>query len=314
MRTAKPSESGDMDMNGQLLKPINLLLACLLALPLLASASTLERVRSSNSLTLGYLPDIAPFSSQQDGQPSGYAIELCEQVAAHIKTELGLTDMQVRYQAVEEAESIAAVSSGSIDILCSPTLETLTERKAVSFSLPIYTAGLAALVREDASPALINVLNGKVAHSGPTWRATINRGLANHTYAVTEGGATEAWVRQQQNQLGVVATLVTVANPEQGVQLVAEGKADAFFSERILLQNYLAKNKDASEMRVLERIYEFAPVAMALARADEDLRLLVDTALSESYRSGELENIYRRHLGEPGEMVKVLFKVYALPR
>lgn len=314
MRTAKPSESGDMDMNGQLLKPINLLLACLLALPLLTSASTLERVRSSNSLTLGYLPDIAPFSSQQDGQPSGYAIELCEQVAAHIKTELGLADLQVRYQAVEEAESIAAVSSGSIDILCSPTLETLTERKAVSFSLPIYTAGLAALVREDASPALINVLNGKVAHSGPTWRATINRGLANHTYAVTEGGATEAWVRQQQNQLGVVATLVTVANPEQGVQLVAEGKADAFFSERILLQNYLAKNKDASEMRVLERIYEFAPVAMALARDDEDLRLLVDTALSESYRSGELENIYRRHLGEPGEMVKVLFKVYALPR
>lgn len=301
-------------MNGQLLKPINLLLACLLALPLLTSASTLERVRSSNSLTLGYLPDIAPFSSQQDGQPSGYAIELCEQVAAHIKTELGLADLQVRYQAVEEAESIAAVSSGSIDILCSPTLETLTERKAVSFSLPIYTAGLAALVREDASPALINVLNGKVAHSGPTWRATINRGLANHTYAVTEGGATEAWVRQQQNQLGVVATLVTVANPEQGVQLVAEGKADAFFSERILLQNYLAKNKDASEMRVLERIYEFAPVAMALARADEDLRLLVDTALSESYRSGELENIYRRHLGEPGEMVKVLFKVFALPR
>ena len=301
-------------MNGQLLKPINLLLACLLALPLLANASTLERVRSSSSLTLGYLPDIAPFSSQQSGQPSGYAIDLCEQVAAHIKSELDLADLQVRYQAVEEAESIAAVSAGSIDILCSPTLETLTERKAVSFSLPIYTAGLAALVREDASPALINVLNGKVAHSGPTWRATINRGLANHTYAVTEGGATEAWVRQQQSQLGVVATLVTVANPEQGVQLVADGKADAFFSERILLQNYLAKNKDASEMRVLERIYEFAPVAMALARDDEDMRLLVDTALSESYRSGELENIYRRHLGEPGEMVKVLFKVYALPR
>jgi polar amino acid transport system substrate-binding protein len=151
-----------MDMNGQLLKPINLLLACLLVLPLLASASTLERVRSSNSLTLGYLPDI---SSQQGGQPSGYAIELCEQVAAHIKSELGLADLQVRYQTVDEAESIAAVSSGSIDILCSPTLETLRERRVVSFSLPIYTAGLAALVREDASPALINVLNGKVAHS-----------------------------------------------------------------------------------------------------------------------------------------------------
>lgn len=301
-------------MNGQLLKPINLLLACLLALPLLASASTLERVRSSNSLTLGYLPDIAPFSSQQDGQPSGYAIELCEQVAAHIKTELGLADLQVRYQAVEEAESIAAVSSGSIDILCSPTLETLAERKAVSFSLPIYTAGLAALVREDASPALINVLNGKVAHSGPTWRATINRGLANHTYVVTKGGATEAWVRDKMRLLGVIATLVTVDTHEQGVELVAEGKADAFFSERILLQNYLAKNKEAGEMMVLERIFEFAPVAMALERSDEDFRLLVDTALSEAYRSGDLEKIYTQHLGAPGDSVKMLFKVYALPQ
>mgnify|MGYP006166670887 CR=1 FL=1 len=123
----------------------------------------------------------------------------------------------------------------------------------------------------------------------------------------------EAWVRQQQNQLGVVATLVTVVNPEQGVQLVADGKADAFFSERMVLKNYLAKRDDASDMQVLERIYEFAPVAMALTRGDEDFRLLVDTALSKAQRSGELEQIYGRYFGEPGDMVKALFKVYALP-
>lgn len=299
----------------QLPKSVNLLLACLVMLPGLASASssTLDRVRSSNSVTLGYMPDMAPFSSQQGEQPSGYAIELCQKIAERVKTELGLTELQVRYQALEDTESIAAVSSGKVDILCTPTPETLALRKTVSFSLPIYTAGLAALVREDASPTLINVLNGKVAHSGPTWRATINRGLANHTYAVTEGGATEAWIRKQQSLLGVVATLVTVDNQEEGVRLVAEGKADAFFSERILLQNYLAKNKDASEMMVLDRIYEFAPVAMALQRSDEDFRLLVDTALSETYRSGDLEKIYSQYLGEPGATVKMLFKVYALP-
>ena len=160
---------------------------------------------------------------------------------------------------------------------------------------------------------MLKVLNGEVAHSGPTWRATVNRGLANHTYAVKQGEATEAWIRKQQRMLGVVATVVTVSSQEEGVQLVAEGKADAFFSERMVLKNYLAKRDDASDMQVLERIYEFAPVAMALTRGDEDFRLLVDTALSKAQRSGELEQIYGRYFGEPGDMVKALFKVYALP-
>lgn len=304
-------------MNEQPRKTLGLLLAALLMLsPVLASASsvTLERVRASNSLTLGYLPDMAPFSSQQGDKAGGYAIDLCLKVADQVKTELGLADLQVRYQPLEEAESISAVSSGKVDILCTPAPETLTLRKQVSFSLPIYTAGLAALVREDANETLLRVLNGEVAHSGPTWRATINRGLANHTYVVTKGGATEAWVLDKMRLLGVIATLVTVDNHEEGVELVAEGKADAFFSERILLQNYLAKNKEAGEMMVLERIFEFAPVAMALERSDEDFRLLVDTALSEAYRSGDLEKIYTQHLGAPGDSVKMLFKVYALPQ
>lgn len=302
-----------MDMNFNLCNPFNLLLACLLALSPVAHADTLQRIESSNTLNLGYVDDIAPFSSLQNGEVSGYAIELCQKVVEQVKTELNLPDLQVRFQPVAEAQGLAAVRDGSLDLLCSPTLGSLTQRKNVSFSLPIYTAGLAVLVRKDAPEALLKVLNGEVAHSGPTWRATVNRGLANHTYAVKQGEATEAWIRKQQRMLGVVATVVTVSSQEEGVQLVAEGKADAFFSERMLLKNYLAKRDDASAMQVLERIYEYAPVAMALTRGDEDFRLLVDTALSKAQRSGELEKIYSRYFGEPGEMVKALFKVYALP-
>lgn len=309
----KPFESGDMDMNVHLCNPFNLLLACLLLLSPVAQADTLPRIESSNTLNLGYIDDIAPFSSLQNGEVGGYAIELCEKVVEQVKTELNLPALQVRYQSVKASQGLTAVHDGALDLLCSPSVESLTQRKQVSFSLPIYTAGLAVLVRKDAPEALVKVLNGEVAHSGPTWRATLNRGLANHTYAVKQGEATEAWIRKQQRMLGVVATVVTVNSQEEGVQLVAEGKADAFFSERMLLKTYLARRDDASAMQVLERIYEYAPVAMALPRGDEDFRLLVDTALSKAQRSGELEQIYSRYFGEPGEMVKALFKVYALP-
>ena len=204
-------------------------------------------------------------------------------------------------------------SSGKVDILCTPTLPTLERRKTVSYSVPIYTAGLSAVVRQDAPEALLNVLNGKVAHTGPTWRATINRGLANQTYATTAGGVTEAWIRQQMRLLGVVATLVMVENTDAGLKLVAEGKADVFFAERMMLTNLLSTDYSAGNLVLLERIFEYAPTAMAVDRDDESFRLLVDTTLSEMYRSGEIEQAYGSYLGGISDTAKKLFNVYAIP-
>lgn len=295
-------------------KSVSLLLAGLFALlPMLAGADTLERVRSNNAITLGYLPDLAPFSSEEGGKVSGYAIDLCLKIADAVKIGLGLSDLQVNYKALDTDTAIGAISAGEVDILCTPTPETLERRKLVSYSLPVYTAGLSVVVRKDAPPSLVNALNGEAVHTGPTWRATINQGLANHTFAAVEGGVTEGWVRDKMRKLGVIATLVQVDDHKQGMQMVAEGKADAFFAERMLLENDLQEHRAAAQMMVLDRIFEIAPVAMALARGDEEFRLLVDTVLSDLYRSPEYEQQYTKYFGAPGDMAKLLFHVYALP-
>jgi polar amino acid transport system substrate-binding protein len=297
-------------MNAQRSKTIALLFACL---PLLAAANTLERVRSSNTLTLGYLPDFAPFSVKVGDKVQGYAIGLCEKIADKIKAELGLPELQVSYQPVTVADEVSAVSSGKVDLLCTPTPPTLERRKSVSYSVPVYTAGLSAVVHQDAPATLLDVLNGKVAHTGPTWRATVNRGLANQTYVTTAGGVTEAWIRQQMRLLGVVATLITVDTTADGLELIAKGKADAMFSERMMLRNLLDSRYPTGNLVLLERIFEYAPTAMAVPRDDEDFRLLVDTTLSEMYRSGEIEQAYDKYLEGASETTKKLFKVYALP-
>ena len=301
-------------MNVQRIKATHLLLVSLLAMvPALADANTLERVRASHTFTLGYLPDLAPFSVQAGDKASGYAIELCQKIADSVKVELGLPDLQVRYQPVSLDDAMTAVSTGKIDILCTPSPPTLARRKQVSYSVPIYTAGLSVVVRQEAPEALINVLNGKVARTGPTWRATVNHGLSDQTYATTAGGITETWIRQQMRLLGVVANLVTVKSTEAGVNLVAEGKADAFFAERIMLSNLLATHPSAAKLVLLDRVFEYSPTAMALDRDDENFRLLVDTALSEMYRSGEIEQACNTYLGGISDMAKKLFKVYAIP-
>lgn len=301
-------------MNVKLAKANNLLLVCILALlPIMVHGNTLERIRASHAITLGYLPDFVPFSDQAADKASGYAIDLCLKIAEKVKTDLNLPELKVQYQPVSLKDEMNAVSSGKIDILCTPTPPTLARRKIVSYSVPIYTAGLSAVVRQNASDALLNVLGGKVAHTGPTWRATVNLGLSNQTYAAIAGGVTETWIHQQMRLLGVVATLITVENADAGLNLVANGKADAFFAERMMLKHLLTSNYPSGNLVLLKRIFEYAPTAMAVDREDEDFRLLVDTALSEMYRSGDIERAFEKYLGGAGDSAKKLFKIYAIP-
>ncbi|WP_164291982.1 transporter substrate-binding domain-containing protein, partial [Pseudomonas viridiflava] len=105
-------------------------------------------------------PDFMPFSDQAADKASGYAIDLCLKIAERVRIDLNLPALKIQYQPVSLNDDMNAVSSGRIDILCTPTPPTLARRRIVSASVPIYTAGLSAVVRQDASETLLNVLNG----------------------------------------------------------------------------------------------------------------------------------------------------------
>ena len=301
-------------MSAQPTKTANLFLVCLLSLvPVVAGADTLERVRNSHSVVLGYVPDFAPFSAKAGDKASGYAIDLCQDIFNTIKTELNLPSLQVRYQPVQLGDEISAVSTGKVDILCTPTPVTLERRKTVSYSIPVYTAGLSAVVNKNAPNSLLKVLKGDVAKTGPTWRTDINRALANMTYATIAGGVTEQWINQQMRSLGVVATLVTVHDTAAGLKRVADGKADVFFAERTMLKHDLADKYATGNLVLLDRIFEYSTTSMMVDRDDENFRLLVDSALSEMYRTGAIEQAYDKHLGGVSDTSRMLSKLYALP-
>ena len=49
------------------------------------AAATLERVRATGALKLGYRIDAQPFSYQESGRPVGYSIDLCQGVAESVE-------------------------------------------------------------------------------------------------------------------------------------------------------------------------------------------------------------------------------------
>jgi len=277
--------------------------------PVLAAAQTLDRIQSEGAIDIGFVQDAAPFSwVSSGGEPQGYAIDLCKRVVDKLKTSMNLPRLSVKYTPTTVATGLAGVADGSIDILCGSVSETLARRKVVSFSVPIYIGGTGVLVRKDASKKLIRVLNGKVAHTGPIWRATLNQGLANSVFAVHTGTVTEDWVRERVSGLGAQVTIVAVGQHQDGVDMVASGKVDAYFGDRAILLNYAeSKNK----LRVLERTINYAPIALAVAHGDEDMRLAADKALSELYLSDGLETIYAKYFGKPTSTALMFYQSFA---
>jgi ABC-type amino acid transport substrate-binding protein len=296
------------------LRPIWLATGLLAFLPLeAASADTLDRIRESGKLTLGYRTDARPFSYMDpSGNPAGYAIALCEAVSGTVKTESGASSLSVQWVPVTIEERFTAVSQGKIDLLCGPDAETLERRKEVAFSIPVFQSGIGAIVRADAPAPLRDVLSGRPP-SGPTWRGSPARILDQKTFSAVAGTRSESWLNEKVHEFQIAATVMTVDSYEAGIASVLDGGASAFFADRAILVDAAQSSAAADELLVIERLFTHEPVALALGRNDDNFRLVVDRALSKLYTSPEFETLYLKWFGQPDDATKAFFRMSALP-
>src|SRR5262249_15284746 len=98
-----------------------------------------------------------------------------------------------------------------------------------------------------------------------------------------------------------------------GIQSVLDRKADVFFGDRPILLEAAADSPSASRLVVLDRLFTSEPLALGLARGDEDFRLVVDQALSHLFKSSEFRDVYMKWFGAPDESALTFFRETALP-
>jgi polar amino acid transport system substrate-binding protein len=286
-------------------------LALLSATP--ASAATLDRVRQAGKLVLGYRADARPFSFDDgSGKPSGYSIALCQNVAEEVKKELAIPDLKVEWVPVTVDDRFSAIEQGKIDLLCSASTATLERRKTVSFSIPVYSGGVAAMLRSDAPRALQDVLAGRPP-SGPIWRGSPAQILTDKTFSVVSGTTAQSWLERRLNEFQLTAQVVPVESYDAGTASVLAGTTDVLFGDRSILVESAAANPSAADLTILDRLFTSEPIALALARNDDDFRLVVDRALSRYFASDEFRNVYSKWFGAPDDGALSFFRQTALP-
>jgi len=277
-----------------------------------ASAATLDRVKQTGKLTLGYRADARPFSYQDEsGNADGYIVALCKQVAEQVKSDLGLSSLAVEWVPVTVEDQFRAVQENKVDLLCGAA-ETLSSRKDVDFSVPIFPGGIGALLRADAPVGLKEVLSGRPP-SGPLWRGYPAQVLEKQVFSVVAGTPSEKWLTDRLDKFQLTAKVVPVEGYDAGVRRVLDRSSNVFFADRSILLDAAKRSPSANDLLVLERQFTYAPLALALERGDADFRLVVDRALSQLFGSEEFHRLYVQWFGEPDESAITFFKLSTLP-
>lgn len=266
------------------------LLAALLALaPLLAGAQTLDKIRKSGVITLGYIDGAAPFSfTDGNGEPQGYSVELCRRVAEGVAAELKRTGLKTKWVKLTIQNRIDAVRKRQVDLECSTTTWTLTRQKLFDFSLITFVDGGSLLVKSDAELARLSDLKDK-------------------RIAVIGGTTTERTL--QASPLG--AELVKVTTRDEGLALLREGQVVALASDRTALIGVVVMNRGGGgNYKLLDQDFSIEQYALMLPRGDHDWRLAVNRQLARVYRSGQIQDIYARWLGPLGPPSVLLSATY----
>ena len=277
--------------------PLFLALLCVLAAPAAAQSVTLDKIRKTGVITMGYVEGSAPFSFTDAGkQPQGYSVDLCRAVASGIRAQLKLASLETRWVPVTIQDRIEAVKSGRVDIECSTTTWTLSRQADVDFSLVTFVDGGSILTRTESEAGRLTDFGGK-------------------RIAVITGTTTEKVLRETLARRSIKAEVVTVRTRDAGLQLLDQRKVEGFASDRIVLIGVVMTGKAKGTFKLLDEDFSIEPYALPLPRGDADFRLAVNRVLAGLYRSGDIDRIYNEWLGKlgpPSQLLSAAFFIQGL--
>lgn len=260
---------------------------------------TLDKISRTGEFVIGYRSDASPLSyNNADNQPSGYSVDLCRRIAAAIKSHLGNSDIKTRFVAISSDERISAVSSGKIDIECGSTTITLSRQKEVDFTLPTFVTGGGVLSLTESGIQGMSDLSGKKV------------GVVGSTTTV---GQLKAYL--QTNLID--AEVVVVGDRKEGMTRLNNGSIDGFASDQIVLIGQVIEALSPKRYSLADETFSYEPYGLVIRRDDADFRLVVNSALSQLYRSGQHIPIYNKWIGRigvrPSNSLAAMYQLNTIP-
>ncbi len=262
-----------------------------------ARADSLDVVRATGTIKLGYRLDAPPFSYRNDeGEPVGLAVNLCDRVADRVGEALGLPELRRVWVPVSAQTRFNAIRAQKIDLLCGPTTQTIQRREEMDFSIPYFIDGAGAVFRRGGAERLED--------------------LTAEPVGVLAGTTTERLAPKLLARVGASSEIRTFESHGDGLAALQNGEIEAYFGDQSILVYQLGQLRPAVPLVISEQQFSFEPYALAMGRGETELRLLVDDALSRIYESGEIFGIIAATMGQLSlsTLTEAVYEVVTIPR
>ncbi|HEY8608707.1 MAG TPA: amino acid ABC transporter substrate-binding protein [Noviherbaspirillum sp.] len=260
--------------------------ACVIAMSFVAihtqaSADTLAKIRETRTITIAHREASVPFSYlDPNKKPIGYAVELCQKIADAVRRELKLTQLDVRYLAVNPSTRIQAIAEGKADLECGSTTNNAERRKQVAFTIPHFVAAARMVVRTDSGIRNWSDLRGK--------------------QVVTTKGTTSVKLLTDRDKVrSLNLSLVEGRDHDDSFNMVEKREAAAFPMDDVLLYGLRANAADPASFAVVGDALSAEPYAIMLRKDDPAFKAVVDREMGRIINDGEIYKLYDKWFRSP---------------
>jgi glutamate/aspartate transport system substrate-binding protein len=264
------------------MKRIFVLLAALaVTLPAEAQEGTLKKIKDSGAITIGHRDASVPFSYYDDKQqPVGYSMDLCMKVVDAVKSELKMPNLKVNYQLVTSANRIPLMANGTIDLECGSTTNNLARQEQVAFATTHFVTANRWVARKSAKIGKLADLKGK-------------------TIVSTAGTTNIKQITELNGQQNLGMNIISANGHAEAFQMVETGRAVAFVMDDILLYSLVAQSRNPGDYAISSEALSVEPYGIMLRKDDAAFKKIVNGAINNLYKSGEISKIYDKWFSKP---------------
>ena len=273
------------------------LIAAMAVAPAQTESGRPKTIAASKTIKIAHRTDATPFSFvNEKNELTGYVVDICNLLVASLERQLKAQSLKVQWVAVTTLTRFDAVANGKADMECGSSTVTLARMKQVDFSNYVFVESTGLAVKTTAGIDTLKDVAGK-------------------KIAVIAGTSNEKAFAARNQQLQLNATMVPVKNRDEAIAALENGTADGFASDKLLLVG--TQFKDPQSMKMLPDDLSVEPYGIVLPRGDWALRLAVNTALADIYRSGEALTVFNRWFAmlglRPGFLLGAVYVLGAVP-
>ena len=252
-----------------------------LGLAVSAQANTLDKIKSSGSVTMGVRESSGALSyTVGDGKYAGYHVEICQRVLGDVQKQLKLKSLNINYQPVTSQNRLPLVANGTVDIECGSTTNNATRQKDVAFAVTTYVEEVRIAVKANSGITSLNQLNGKKV-------------------ATTTGTTSVQLLRKHEKATGVNFDEVFGKDHADSFLLLESSRADAFVMDGSILAGNIANSKNPADYKIVGEVIAVEPIAIMIRKDDPDFKKSVDDSIKKMMKDGTLAKLWDKWFLQP---------------